>query len=99
MLYKVSEWESNGRWYVANVQKLGDFTIGWWVPADIFGISLTDYVNLLIEKYHATIELYKNYPQEDKRNSLLIFHFDKYIDAHKLILDINRVARQKKYFI
>ena len=93
-ILKMNEWQSaSGKWYVADTQMFS----GWWEPARLLGLHLEDYILMLINQYHANIISFTQY--EDKRNSLLQFNFDKFTDAHQFMLDINRIARNKKYFV
>ena len=93
-ILKINEWQSaSGKWYAADTQMFS----GWWEPARLFELHLEDYIQMLINQYHANIINFVQY--EDKRNSLLIFNFDNYKDAHQFVLDVNRIARNKKYFV
>lgn len=97
-LYKASEWQSpTGRWFVDDTSDLANDSAAWWIPARILGLSLVDYVNLLINEYHATID--KWCPDSNDGKSLLLFHWDKYADAHRYLLYINRIARNKNWTI
>ena len=96
-LYKASEWEVAGKWYIADTSDLGNDSAAWWIPARIIGISLTDYILLLQNEYHAIIDKYC--PNANNNKSLLIFHWDSYTDAHRYLLYINRIARNKNWTI
>lgn len=85
-ILKVSEWESStGR---TNVADTTTYTPWWRIPR-FLGISLTDYVLLLKNEYHASHFVY--YPEKE----LLLFSWDKTNKAyaHKFMLYINRMAR------
>ena len=83
---KVDEWESGGCWRVADVKTW----TGWQGMAKVFGIStVKQFIELLVGKYNAKIEGY------NPRNDLLLFRFEQYKDAHKLKLDVNRIARKQ----
>lgn len=94
---KIKEWQSpSGKWYAADTDKFSP----WWMVPEALGIGpLPDYITLLIEQYHANIVRFIDYGPEDRRNSLLIFNFDNYTDAHRFVLDVNRNARKKKIMI
>lgn len=96
-LLKVSEWTIGNKWYVADVSDLANDSSAWWHPARMLGLSLEDYIMLLINEYHATIV--KWCPESNNNKSLLIFNWDKYSDAHRYLLDINRNARNKNWTI
>jgi hypothetical protein len=99
MIFKMSEWESGGTWHVANTDDLAHGSAQWWWPARMLNISLTDFILLLKDKYHAKNFQFFSYPPQDKRNSLLLYSFDNYTDAHKFLLDMNREARKRKFVI
>lgn len=93
-ILKLTEWQSPAKhWYVADTTTWTK----WWVVPRMLGLELTDYIEMLIKQYHATIVNFVEY--EDKRNSLLIFSFEKYQDAHQYLLDMNRIARNKKFYV
>ena len=92
-MYKASEWESAGYWYVSDVSNLANNSGAWWIPVRILGLSLTDYILLLKDDFHATQFKFFDYG-EDKNNSLLLFKFNNYTDSHKYLLYINRKARE-----
>lgn len=99
-VFKITEWQSpTGRWNAVCTDNLAAGSACWWVPARILGISLTDYIRLLINEYHAIIDGWHDYGDKDKRNSFLSFHFDTYAEAHKYALTINLAARHKQYMI
>ena len=93
-LYKVEDWRAgSGKWYCNDVSDLAGIAGKWWVPARMLGISLTDYILLLKDKFNATIVTYV----ED--TDVLIFHWDTYTDCHRYVLYINKEARNRKFFI
>ena len=52
-LLKFTVWEQNGKWHCNDVSDLGHGSGYWWHPARMLGISLTDYVLLLKDEFHA----------------------------------------------
>lgn len=99
-LLKVTEWQgAGGRWRVADISDLAHDSAAWWIPARMLGISLEDYVTLLMEKYHADIEGW--YAESNNGKSLLLFSWsaDNYKYAHQYLLDMNRIARNKNWTI
>ena len=91
---KLSEWQSPSKiWRVADTTTW----TRWWVIPRMLEMGLTDYIQMLLDKYNATIDSFTLY--EDKRNSLLSFHFKSYKDAHQFLLDMNRIARNKKFYV
>lgn len=93
-VYKLSEWQDAvGIWRVAHT----DTTkyAKWWMIPKALNISYEDYITMLKDKYHAGHFTFTIF--EDDRNSLLIFGFDNYTDAHHYLLDMNAVFRKKKW--
>ena len=90
-VYKLNEWQSpSGRWYVAHTDNMK--LSRWWMVPHALGKSYEEYIQMLIEQYHASHIKFFTY--QDKRNSFLSFSFDKYTDAHRYLLDMNRVFRK-----
>lgn len=92
--YKASQWQGgSGRWYVDCVDDLGGKSGLWWVPCRILGISPCDFVLLLKDKFNASHFSY--------RNDVLIYSWDKdqYADAHRWLLYLNKIAREKQIII
>ena len=96
-LLKMSEWKVGGKWHVADVNDLAHDSAGWWHPARMLGLSLEDFVLLLINEYHATIKGW--YPESNNGKSLLLFSWDNYSAAHRYLLDMNRISRNKVWTI
>ena len=97
-IYKCSEWESpTGKWYVADVSDLANYSAAWWLPARFLNISPAEYINLLVTKYNAVINLFDADAANGK--SMLVFYWNEYKDAHKYLLDMNRLARNNKWTI
>ena len=94
--YVLKEWQDPcGIWRVAHT----DTTKynHWWMIPYALGISHTDFILMLKNKYHASHFDFFTY--KDKNNSLLIFGFDNYADAHKYLLDMNRAFRKLNWTI
>ena len=90
-IYKYSEWQSpSGLWHVAHIDNMQ--LNRWWMAPQALGISYESYIQMLIEQYHASH--IKFYTYQDARNSFLSFSFEKYADAHRYLLDMNRVFRK-----
>lgn len=92
MILKLDEWKgASGRWYVADVHTW----TGWRECADVLDAkTLEDYIDILINKYKATVDgiigtksLLFSWPKQDYKN------------AHQFKLDVNRIARNKKYMV
>lgn len=94
-LYKLSEWQSSSGnwWYCEDVSDLAGPSAKWWAPARVLGLSLTDFILLLRDKYHATIGKYN--PDTD----YLDIKWVSYSDMHKYVLYVNKVARSKNFMV
>ena len=85
-ILKVKEWQGgSGNWYVGDV----DTWTGWHSIAEMFGVDMNGYIDMLVEKYHALVEI--------PENDFILFYWtkDNHKDAHQFFLDINRIARNK----
>ncbi len=92
-LLKYTEWESISGWHCGDVSDLAHGSNYWWLPARMLNLSLTDYILMLINDFHAiNFKYYKD-------TNLLLWHWKNYNDCHKFCLWINRKAREKKFFI
>lgn len=92
MILKLDEWKgASGRWYVADVHTW----TGWRECADVLDAdTFEDYIDILINKYKAVVNgiigtknILFSWPKEDYKN------------AHQFKLDVNRIARKKKYMV
>ena len=99
-LLKVAEWQDTaGRWRVADTSDLANDSAAWWHPARMLNMPLEEYVNLLINEYHADIDGW--FPESNNGKSLLLFSWsnENYSYAHKYLLYINRISRNKNWSI
>lgn len=91
-IYKASEWQDpNGDWHVNDTSDIAGIAGLWWVPARILGLEPASYIQWLIDNYH---------PDRLTWNGkLLLFSWNKehYSVAHKYLLYINKVARNKNF--
>lgn len=94
---KVDEWQSpTGCWYVADVHTW----TGWRECAEILGVdTLDDYINVLTDKYKATIHGTIGVRNEEPANVMFNWPKELYKYAHQFKLDINRIARKKNYLV
>lgn len=93
-VYQAKEWQDiAGDWSVADTNDLGNNSAVWWIPPQIFGLSYEDYINMLVKRYHVTTLTY-NYEK-----NVLLFSWTNYADAHRYLLDINRIARRRNFKI
>ncbi len=87
------EWQSNGRWLCGDTSSFVNKSNTWWYIPNLLGISSVDYIMLLKDKFHATYIRYK------VEYDVLIFSFDTLADCRKFKNYINKVAREKKFYI
>ena len=91
-LLKLSEWEQNEKWHCNDVSDLGHGSGFWWHIPRMLGISLTDYVLLLKDKFHAVNFKFPN-------QNILLWDWQSYTDCHNFVRFINNEAKKRKYFI
>ena len=94
---KVDEWKgASGYWYVADVHTW----TGWRECADVLGAeTLEDYIDILKNKYKATIHGTIGVRGEETANVMFNWPQSEYKNAHQFKLDVNRIARKKNYLI
>ena len=52
MKIKLTEWqESDGSWHAADISAVGQGSNRWWLVPRALGMSLEDYVQMLVTKY------------------------------------------------
>lgn len=91
-ILKVDEWQSaSKRWYVADVHTW----TGWRECADVLGAdSLEGFKELLTFKYKAIIV-----GLIGEKGLMFYWPSTDYKNAHQFKLDVNRLARNKKYMV
>lgn len=87
------EWQSNGRWLCGDTSSFVNKSNTWWYIPNLLGISSVDYIMLLKDKFNATYIRYK------VEYDVLIFSFDTLADCRKFKNYINKIAREKKFYI
>lgn len=93
-LYKTSEWQSpTGRWHVNCVDDLAGISGLWWVPCRILDLPPADFILLLKNEFNASNFSYY------EENDVLLYSWEHYNDAHRWLLYINKIARQKHIMI
>ena len=95
-MYKIAEWtDPTGKWMVGANYSANTPQGKWWFPARMMKISLTDYVQLIKDYGGSYFQYFP--PTESCKGDVLYFAFDKYADAHKFVLYINKLARNGKW--
>lgn len=92
-ILKYSEWESVSGWHSGDVSDLANNSNAWYLPARMLGISLTDYILLLKDRFGAIDFKYI------KDKNLLLWKWKNYNDCHKFTLWVNAESRKRKFFI
>lgn len=96
-ILKVDEWQGASKyWYVADVHTW----TGWRECADVLGAeSLEEYMDILKNKYHAEIFGTLGLENGEPVNIMFSWPSTDYKNAHQFKLDVNRIARKKKYMV
>lgn len=92
-ILKYEEWESNGKWLCGDVSALAAGSNTWWYPCALLNITPIEFVKLLIDKFHC------NNIHYTFKNDVLIYKFSTLEDCRKFKNYINKVAREKKFYI
>ena len=91
-LYQMTAWESLGKWHVNDVKNLSGRSGKWYTPMRILGLSIEEYINLLINIFHAKGIAY--YALTD----YLSFYFLTEKEAKAFCSYVNKIAKQKQYY-
>ena len=92
-IFHMTEWESNGKWMCGDVSALAANSNLWWYIPNLLQISPVEYVNLLINTFHA-IDLHYSV---DK--NVLFFKFASLTECRKFKNYINKLAKEKNFTI
>ena len=91
-LYQMTCWETaSGHWYVNDVKNLSGRSGRWYTPMRILDISVEEYIDLLLNTFHAEGMYYKpsiNY---------LGFYFLKEKDAKAFCSYVKKHAKNSNY--
>lgn len=92
-ILKLTEWQDacTGNWHCNDVS-LGFTSAAWWNIPRMLGISPTEYAKMLTEEYNAEVS-YR------PKNDVLLFHWRKQSDMRRFKNTINRIARERKFFV
>ena len=91
-LYQMTYWESLGRWYVNDVKNFSGHSAKWYAPMRILDISIEEYINLLLNTFHAKGMCYHI------STDYLAFYFLTEKDAKGFCSYVNKIARHKNYY-
>lgn len=91
-LLKVSEWQGgSGKWYVADTSTFSS----WRHIPTMLGLSYEQYFSLLRDTYSISKLAYC----EDTDCLVFSWNSEDYAKAHKYLLYVNRIARNKQYSV
>lgn len=90
-LYKVVCWQSGQYWHCNDIKNMSGRSAKWYTPMRILGLTVEEYVDLLINKFNAKALRY--YAPTD----YLGFHFETEKEAKAFCNYINKEARRKNY--
>lgn len=90
-LYKMTCWECGGKWRVNDVTNLCGHSAKWYAPMRILNLSIEEYINLLVNTFHAK-DLYYYEPTD-----YLSFYFSTEKEAKTFCSYVNKSARSKNY--
>lgn len=96
-LFKMDEFESPTGWHVSAFNCVGPNQNYWFWPARVLGISVPEFVHLLIKEYHIIPISYTIY--DNGWQPLFLWHWPNYQTAHSFLLRINREARNKHFYV
>ena len=91
-LYKMTCWENAGTWHVNDVQNLCGRSAKWYTPMRILNLSVEEYVNLLLNTFHA--KGFRYHATAD----YLAFHFTTEKDAKAFCSYVNKQAKRSNYY-
>jgi len=92
-ILKYTEWEINGKWYCTDISSFSKGSGLWYHIPNMLNISYIDYIYLLKDKYYVTYMKYK------PEYNVLIFAFDSLALCRKFKNDMNKIAREKNFYI
>lgn len=93
-LYVAEEWRGgSGKYYVSNLQDLGNNSGYWGHLLKIFQVDVDNLVKLLVDEFKVT------YIEYFIETDVLIYYWDTLTAARKFKNALNQAARDRKYFI
>ena len=91
-LYNMSYWDISGYYYCNDVQNIGGKSCKWYVPMRILGLSIEEYINLLMNTFHAHGFKYC------EKTDCLNFYFKTEKDVKSFCAYVNRKAKLSNYY-
>lgn len=91
-LYQMTYWEQNGFYYCNDVKNLVGKSAKWYTAMRILNLSVEEYINLLINTFHAAgIKYFKD-------TDCLVFHFKVEKDVKAFCSYVNKKAKALNYY-
>lgn len=90
-VYKMTEWEQNGKWHCIDTSNFKAGSAMWWIPCRILGMTPAEFTQYLLDN-NANISWNPEIP-------LLLWSFDKQSDMRRVKNHINKVAREINFLI
>jgi len=96
--YKLTEFQSpTGKWHLICNDLVGKAPHGgWYLPANILGISVVDFITKLVNEYHAELTIYHN---QDGSFEWLGYSWHSMADMARFKNAVNLQARNKRFMI
>ena len=91
-LYHMTYWNINEYYYCNDVQNIGGRSEKWYVPMRILNLSVEEYIELLINKFHASGIKYFD------KTDFLNFYFHTEKDAKSFCAYVNGKAKLSNYY-
>ena len=89
---KLTEWQTISGWHCADVEDLANNSAHWLHPARLLGMTPADYIKWAIDFCNPIVTCNSDYTIDH-------FRWDRQSDMRKFKNYINKIAREKKYFI
>lgn len=88
---KLTSFQSaSGHWFAGDYTDLANNSNHWMVLVRKLNIAPADFVDLLLNEYHATIESWSYSEKEEDRFFNLIYYFKESRDCEKFKRDMNK---------
>lgn len=92
-LYKMTTWKDfNNKWHCNDITNLSCKSAKWYAPMRILNLSVEEYINLLINKFHAKGLNY------NLKTDYLGFYFEKENYASSFCAYVNLIAKKKSFW-
>jgi len=94
VIWKAEEWQSeSGYWHCGCLEKLGQNSNAWYLPARILNLTPADYIKFMIKEYKPD-RIYAN-----KEKCLVFFSWSNQADMRLFKNFINKKAREANFNI